>query len=130
MRYGFAFLIALAVGTSMVAAPANAGSIVGAWRGDGLVNLKSGNSEPIRCRLQYEEGSGRTFVVHVTCSHANGIFKTSGRIVKLSDTRYSGRLYSEQHDVAGQVSISVNGSRQVIKASSSKGTAIVNVTRQ
>lgn len=130
MRYIFACLFVSVLSFAAVPEAAQAGSITGAWQGDGLVKLTSGRAEKIRCRLQYEAGSGRTFVVQVTCSHANGIFRTTGRIVKLSDSRYSGRLYSEQHDVAGEVSINVNGSRQLIRAVSSKGTATVNLTRR
>ena len=130
MRYIFASMIAAVFTIALVVDTAKAGPITGAWRGNGLVKLTSGKAERIRCRIRYEQGSGRTFVVHVTCAHAHGTFKTSGRVVKRSNTRYTGRLYSEQHDVAGDVSISVNGSRQHIKATSSKGSATVTLTRQ
>ncbi len=130
MRYIFASMIAAVFAIAMAVETANAAPITGAWRGNGLVKLTSGKAERIRCRIRYEEGSGRTFVVHVTCAHAHGVFKTSGRVVKRSNTRYTGRLYSEQHDVAGDVSISVNGSRQHIRATSSKGSATVTLTRQ
>ena len=130
MRYVFACLLAVIFTMSTGSDAAKAGSIAGAWSGEGLVSLTTGQSEKIRCRLRYEESSGRTLVVHVTCSHAHGVFKTTGRVVKLSNTRYSGRLYSEQHDVAGQVTISVNGRSQKVRATSSKGSATVNLTRR
>jgi len=130
MRYIFSSLFALALAVLIVPDAAKAASIAGGWRGDGLVHLKSGRAEKIRCRIRYEKSSGRTLVVHVTCAHAHGVFKTSGRIVKLSNTRYSGRLYSEQFDVAGNVTVNVRGNRQSVRATSSKGWASVNLTRQ
>lgn len=130
MRYILSSLLAVMLGMVMLVDTAAAAPITGAWRGNGLVKLTSGHAERIRCRIRYEKGSGRTFVVHVSCAHAHGTFQTSGRVVKLSNTRYTGRLYSEQHDVAGDVSISVNGSKQHIRATSSKGSATVTLTRQ
>ncbi|MDA7948139.1 MAG: hypothetical protein MPJ78_11770 [Hyphomicrobiaceae bacterium] len=130
MRYLLSSVFAVLLGMALTIDTAGAASITGAWRGNGLVKLTSGKAERIRCRIRYEEGSGRTFVVHVSCAHAHGTFQTSGRVVKLSNTRYTGRLYSEQHDVAGDVSISVNGRKQHIKATSSKGSATVTLTRQ
>lgn len=130
MRYIFGSFFALALTMFVAADVVNAASIAGGWRGDGLVRLKSGQSEKIRCRIRYEESSGRTLVVYVTCAHAHGIFETSGRVVKLSNTRYTGRLYSKQFDVSGDVSISVNGNRQRVRATSAKGSASVSLTRQ
>ena len=130
MRYILSSVFAVMLGFVMLIDTAAAAPITGAWRGNGLVKLTSGHAERIRCRIRYEKGSGRTFVVHVSCAHAHGVFQTSGRVVKLSNTRYTGRLYSEQHDVAGDVSIRVNGRKQHIRATSSKGSATVTLTRQ
>ena len=59
------------------------------------------------------KGSGRTFVVHVTCAHAHGTFSRPVRARRQAQQYALHRvaLYSEQHDVAGDVSISVNGSQ-------------------
>ena len=130
MRYVFACLLTIVVGAFAGVDIAKAASIVGSWSGGGSVKLTSGQVENVRCRIRYEQGSGRTVVLYVTCAHSNGTFQVSGRIVKLGNSNYSGRLYSEQYGTAGAVSISVRGNRQTLKAKSSKGTATVMLTKQ
>ena len=130
MRYILACLLALVLGAFQSADVAKAASIEGTWSGGGTVRLTSGGVEKVRCRMRYEKSTGRTFVIHVTCSHANGTFRVSGRIVKLSASRYSGRLYSDQYSVSGDVGISVRGTRQTVTAKSAKGTATVTLTKR
>lgn len=130
MRYVFTCLFVLALGAFQSADIAKAASIEGSWSGGGTVKLTSGGVEKVRCRIRYEKGTGRTFVIHVTCSHANGSFRVSGRVVKLSASSYSGSLYSDQYSVSGDVGIRVNGTRQTVTAKSSKGTATVSLTKR
>ena len=130
MRYVFTCLLVLAFGAFQGASSANSASIEGTWNGGGTVKLAAGGVEKVRCRMRYEKGTGRTFVIHVTCSHANGTFRVSGRIVKLSASRYSGRLYSDQYSVSGDVGIRVSGNRQTVTAKSAKGTATVTLTKR
>ena len=130
MRYAFACLLALALGAFQSADAAKAASIEGSWSGGGTVRLATGGVEVVRCRMRYEKSTGRTFLIHVVCAHANGTFNVSGRIVKLSASRYSGRLYSDQYSVSGDVGIRVSGTRQTVTAKSSKGTATVTLTKR
>ena len=130
MRYVFACLLTMVVGAFAGVDVAKAASIVGSWSGGGSVKLTSGQVEKVRCRIRYEKGSGRTVVLYVKCAHSNGSFQVSGRIVKLSNSYYSGRLYSEQYGTAGDVGVSVSGNRQTVTAKSSKGTATVILTKQ
>ncbi|GBE44214.1 hypothetical protein BMS3Bbin10_02304 [bacterium BMS3Bbin10] len=130
MRYIFACLLTITVGAFAGVAVAKATPIAGSWAGGGSVKLTSGQVEKVRCRIRYEKGSGRTVVLYVRCAHSNGTFQVSGRVVKLSKSFYSGRLYSEQYGTAGDVGISVSGNRQTVKAKSSKGTATVILTKQ
>lgn len=112
------------------AQPAKAASIVGTWKGSGTARLKAGGVEAVSCRVRYEASTGRTFVLYVKCAHANGAFKVSGRVVALSGSTYSGRLYSDQYDVSGDVTISVRGKSQTLTAKSPKGTATVRLRKQ
>ncbi len=130
MRYVFACLLTMVVGAFAGVDVAKAASIVGSWSGGGSVKMTSGQVEKVRCRIRYEKGSGRTVVLYVKCAHSNGTFQVSGRIVKLSNSYYSGRLYSEQYGTAGDVGVSVSGNRQTVTAKSSKGTATVILTKQ
>ncbi len=130
MRTLLACFLILAFSAIAGVSGVQAASINGSWRGEGIVKLPSGDTERVRCRISYEESTGRTFLLHVSCAHTNGIFEQSGRIVQISADRYTGRLYSQQYGVTGQVSISVNGRQQTITARSPKGSATVNLTRQ
>jgi len=130
MRYALVCWLAFTIGLFPGAGAVNAASIEGSWSGSGTVKLTDGGIERVRCRVRYEKSIGRTYVLHVTCAHPNGTFRVSGRVVKLSDRRYSGRLYSDQYSVAGDVSISVSGSRQTVTAKSARGTATVVLTKR
>lgn len=130
MRHVIVFLLTLIVGGISGGVVAKAAPIAGSWAGNGSVKLKTGQTEKVRCRIRYENGSGRTVVLYVTCSHANGIFKVSGRVVKINGTYYTGRLYSEQYGTAGDVGITVKGNRQTVKAKSTQGVATVILNRQ
>ena len=122
--------LTLMIGLAAGAVGADAASVTGSWAGSGKVKLKTGQVEPIRCRIRYEESSGRTFVMTVNCAHANGTFKQSGRVVKKSASRYTGRLYSQEYGVSGDISITVNGKSQTLRAKSAKGTASITLRRK
>ena len=130
MRFLLASSLALALGALVSTSPAEAASITGSWSGGGTVHLTSGHVETVRCRVSYEKSTGRTFLLHATCATTAGTFKQSGRIVKLSGTRYSGRLYSDQYDVSGDVKISVNGRRQTVSVSSPKGSGRLSLSKR
>lgn len=130
MRIIPAALIAVALSTPLATAASAASPIVGFWSGRGQVKLTSGQVEPVSCRVSYEESSGRTFVLHATCATTAGTFVQSGRVVQLSASSYTGRLYSEQYSVSGNVSISVSGSKQTIRVSSPKGTGSLSLSKR
>lgn len=125
MRHVIAIIVAylLPVMAFVAVAAEQAASVEGNWSGGGTVVLKSGQKEPVRCRINYEKSTGRTFVISANCAHANGTFQQSGRIVKVSENSYSGRLYSDQYSVSGDISIAVNGNSQTLTATSEKGQA-------
>lgn len=124
----YSMMLAFA-GIAPHSAVAQSASIEGRWSGGGVAALKDGQREPVRCRVSYEKSTGRTFLINANCSHSNGTFQQSGRITQLSANSYSGRLYSDQYSVAGQLSISVSGSRQTLTATSDKGRATLTLTK-
>lgn len=130
MRFIFAFIIIVAIGSFTGVPTSHAAGLSGTWAGGGTVKLNTGQVEKVRCRIRYEEGSGRTFVIYANCSHANGTFQQSGRIVKRSSSSYSGSLYSDQYSVSGDINISVNGNRQTLSARSPKGSARIILTKR
>lgn len=132
MRIISATILALALGLPITASVASAASIVGSWSGRGTIRLKTGQVEPVSCRITYEKGDdkGKTFILQANCASTAGTFEQSGRVVKRSASRYSGRLYSDQYAVSGNVSISVNGSRQTVHVSSPNGSGSLKLKRR
>jgi hypothetical protein len=130
MRDRLTAILATAVIGLAGAGAAQAEPIDGNWSGAGQVTLKDGVVEPVRCRIRYEPGSGRTFVLHVNCAHANGIFQQSGRIVQRSANSYTGHIYSNQFGVSGDVTVAVSGKSQTLTAVSSEGRASVRLSKR
>lgn len=131
MRIIPAALLAVAFSLPLGATADAAASIVGSWSGRGSVRLKeSGQVEPVSCSVRYEVGGGRTFVLSARCATTAGTFQQSGRVVQNSTNSYSGRLYSDQYAVSGNVSISVSGSRQTVRVSSPKGSGSISLRKQ
>lgn len=124
-------LLALALGIPL-ATSASAASIIGSWSGRGSVRLPSGQVEPVSCRVSYEKGDdkGKTFILKATCATTAGTFEQSGRVSKRSNSSYSGRLYSDQYTVSGNVSITITGSKQIVKISSPKGIGSLSLRRK
>lgn len=110
-------------------APAQADAIVGNWSGSGTVR-HDGGTDAVRCRVSYNKGTGRTYEVYANCAHPNGTFKQSGRVVDRGGNRYTGRVYSDQYQVTGSVTVSVRGNSQSISVNSPRGSAKLTLRRQ
>lgn len=123
-------LLALGFGPFAGAAHAKPASIEGSWIGGGSVKLKSGQIETVRCRLSFSKSTGRTFEMSANCSTTNGTFRQSGRVVQLKANRYSGRFYSDQYSVSGNVVISVRGRRQSLNLKSPKASGTLSFSKR
>ena len=108
MRIISAAVLALVLGLPITTS-ASAASIVGSWSGRGTVRLTSGQVEPVSCSVSYEKSTGRTFVLIARCSTTAGVFEQSGRVVQISSKSFTGRLYSDQYAVSGDLRISLSG---------------------
>lgn len=128
MRFVLACL--LTVGLTVFSDGARADPLVGNWGGGGTIRLTNGALEKVSCRIRYEDGGGKTFVLSATCATTAGTIKQSGRVVKRSGSRYTGRLYNDEYSVSGDVSVSLSGGNQTIRVSSSKGTGNISLRRR
>lgn len=133
MRIIPATALALALSLPLLTNASAAASIIGSWKGRGSVTLiPSGHVETVRCKVSYEKGDdrGKTFVLHATCATTAGTFSQTGRVVKLSPSRYTGRLYSGQYKASGLVSISIRGSKQTVIVTSAKAKGKFILTKR
>ncbi len=132
MRIIPAAVLAMALGMPIATSASAAANIIGSWSGRGSVTLTSGQVEPVSCRISYEKGDdkGKTFVLKATCATTAGTFVQSGRVSKRSASSYAGSLYSDQYSVSGKITVSVNGSSQIMQVSSKKGRGRLSLRRQ
>ncbi|MDH3580902.1 MAG: hypothetical protein OEM91_09800 [Hyphomicrobiales bacterium] len=130
MRFVLACLLTAAFGLTVLPDVARADPLVGNWGGGGTIKLTNGALEKVSCRVRYEDGGGKTFVLNATCATTAGTIKQSGRVVKRSGSRYTGRLYSEEYSVSGDVSVSVKGGSQTVRVSSPKGSGNLSLRRR
>jgi len=128
-----ATVLALALSQPLVTSASAAASLIGYWKGRGSVTLiPSGQVETVTCRVSFEKGDdrGKTFMLYATCATTAGTFEQTGRVVKRSPSRYTGRLYSGLYDVTGDISISVRGSRQTVTVTSTKAKGKFSLTKR
>jgi hypothetical protein len=131
MRYFFACVLTLCLMALAVPVQAEPDVLAGSWSGGGSVQPVDGDKEVVRCRITYKKDIGRTYLIHAICSVPGiGRYEQTGRVVKVSNTRFTGRLYSDQYSVTGNVAISVSGSRQTISISSPNGTGRLTMSKR
>jgi hypothetical protein len=130
MRNLAAAALALALGLPMTTSPASAASLEGSWSGRGTIRLTSGQVEPVSCSVKFEKSTGRTFVLNARCSTTAGVFEQSGRVVQTSSRKFSGRLYSDQYAVSGDLRISISGTSQTVRISSPKGSGSLKLRKR
>lgn len=123
-------LLPLAVALPGSQSSARADVLTGAWSGGGTVKMTSGHVEKVRCRVRYSKSTGNTYLINATCSSTGGTFAQTGRVVRISGNSFRGRLYSDQYDVSGNVSISVRGKRQTVSVSSAKGRGSLALSKR
>lgn len=133
MRIIPAALLAAALSLPVATSASAASNIIGSWKGRGSVKLTNGQVEPVSCSVRYVPGNdvnNKTVVLHATCATTAGTFVQSGRVIQRGGSSYSGRLFSEQYSVSGDVNISVSGSRQTVRISSPKGSGSLSLRKQ
>jgi hypothetical protein len=128
MRPALLLTTTLALALLSASAAADPGSLDGSWSGSGTVRHEGG-TDPVRCKVSYTKSTGRTYEVYANCAHPNGTFQQSGRVVERGGNRYTGRIYSDQYQVTGAVSIRVSGKTQSVSVTSAKGSAKLTLRR-
>ncbi len=109
---------------------ANAASIKGSWRGAGTVTIGSGGKERFRCRVTYGRVTGKTFSVNARCASRSGRFIQTGRVRRISKSRYVGTIYNAQYDISARVVITARGSRQRVSMTNNHGSAYLRLRRR
>jgi hypothetical protein len=79
-------------------------ALAGAWTGNGVVELRSGTTERVRCRANYEtQGNGQSVKLDLRCASDAYKFELTSTIVQSGDT-LSGFWFENTHRVGGKIS--------------------------
>lgn len=100
----------------------------GAWTGSGIVNLREGSKERVRCKANYVvKSNGYSIDQQLTCASDAYKFEMSSNIVQQGDA-LSGIWFESVHRVAGKVVGRSNGSQIQVRAEGDTFTALLNVS--
>jgi hypothetical protein len=100
----------------------------GAWSGSGVVNLREGSKERVRCRANYVvKSNGYGIDQALTCASDAYKFEMNSNIIQQGDT-LSGIWFESVHRVAGRVVGRSNGSQIQVRAEGDTFTALLSVS--
>ena len=100
----------------------------GAWTGSGVVNLREGSKERVRCKAKYVvKSNGYSIDQELTCASDAYKFEMNSNIVQQGDF-LSGIWFESVHRVAGKVVGRSNGSQIQVRAEGDTFTALLNVS--
>ena len=109
---------------------AKSASIVGSWRGSGVIKPHNQATEKTRCRATVRKASTNHFTASYRCSSSIGVATQRVRVRKIGANVYSGSFYNSQHNVRGVVNISVRGNSQSVSLRSAKGTGYIRMRKR
>jgi plastocyanin len=102
--------------------------LAGAWTGSGVVNLREGSKERVRCKANYVvKSNGYSIDQELTCASDAYKFEMNSNIVQQGD-ELTGIWFESVHRVAGRVVGRSNGSQIEVRAEGDTFTALLNVS--
>lgn len=108
--------------------PAAAADLTGSWKGGGTVTFSSGASENARCRATFSPSGKSAYDVSASCATQSGTVSQTA-FVRGSGSSYRGTFYNPEFDTSGKIQISVSGKSQTVRLTSTKGSAIIRLSR-
>lgn len=122
---------ALAIGmVSPISTVAASPSITGNWAGQGVVELQSGKTERVRCRVKYGRIAGQNFSLNARCATSGGRIDQTGELKRVRTNRYVGSVQNKQFNVNATIEIKVSNNKQVVFISSREGRAQIRLSRR
>ena len=116
--------------TSPAVHAASPASISGDWAGTGLVKLKSGSQERVRCRVKYGRIAGQDFSLNARCATSGTSIDQTGKLTRVSKGRYVGNVHNEQFNVSAKIVVTVSGKHQNVSISGNEGSAKIRLKRR
>jgi len=124
--FALAGLFAASAGDGVRAEPA---SLEGSWSGGGAVSFSSGTKEQARCRAQYRRRTSNSYVLRAVCATPSARAEQTATVRRVGSNRFEGSFYNSEYNVSGQIYITVRGSSQNVRLTSSAGWAHFRLSR-
>lgn len=116
------------VGVAGASSLAGAADLSGSWRGGGTVKFSSGATESARCRATFSPSGKLAYDVSATCATQSGTVSQTA-FVRGNGSSFRGTFYNPEFDTTGRIQISVSGRSQVVRLTSTKGSAVIRLSR-
>lgn len=120
-------LLAGCLGASPSSAQSRA--LEGTWSGGGRIVFPSGETERARCRASFRRQGGNSYGMSATCATASVRVHQNAEITRVSDNRYRGEFYNEEHGISGSIRITISGNRLSAALSGGGGSADFSLSR-
>jgi hypothetical protein len=120
--------LALGLAVATTVASAAAADLAGSWKGGGTVKFNSGATEQAHCRATFSPSGKAAYDVSATCATSSGTVSQTAH-VRGSGSSYRGTFYNPEFDASGRITIAVSGRSQVVRLNSSKGSAVIRLSR-
>jgi len=102
-------------------------SMRGAWSGDGMVHLRGGTQERIRCRASYDpSSSGQSLQLGLRCASDGWNFDLSGSVVQ-NGISISGTWFESVNRVGGRITGQYNGGLMEARAEGDIVAALITL---
>jgi hypothetical protein len=98
-----------------------AGGLSGSWSGVGTIQLPSGDSERVRCRVRFRSSSGDLYSMNAVCASPSARAVQTAVLERVGSNRYAGSFHNAEYNYTGSIFITVRGDR--LNASLSGGGA-------
>ena len=118
----------LALSLAVATTAASAADLSGSWKGGDTVRFNSGASEQAHCRATFSPSGKSAYDVSATCATSSGTVSQTA-FVRGSGNSYRGTFYNPDFDASGRITIAVSGKSQVVRLNSTKGSAVIRLSR-
>lgn len=122
MRFVFVSLLSFAFLALPNAGYADSVPLEGDWSGSGFIKPNTGEKEKVFCKISYNKETNTVYRLRADCASTSIKLVQTGSILKVRDGRYVGDFHNIEYDLSGRVRIVVNGTRQTLTLTSSKGS--------
>jgi len=119
-------LITLTAGSSFAKSP----SLIGSWRGGGIIQPVNGAKERTRCRADIKKAPARgQYRANYRCSSPYGVVSQAVIVKRTSANRYSGSFNNTELKVRGSISIILRGNKQTVTMNSPEGRGLIKMQK-